>query len=285
MLSKKNRVPLFFLIITIIYMIVVGIYILGVVRAGQKIVPILPWTVTTQVIILFIGVPILITIQVAALRLVTILNFKFSTKFQKNYEYYYIDIIDKEYKSRRMVSRALLPVSMALAVSLLINSISIFLGFFGTDSITSIIFLTLLLTPITSFLLLAIWVMKDTGVVKIRKKLDKRIPPELSYFGKVQFQSYRGFAGISTPILYIITIVSSFQIRLNFESLIILIFPIVLIGLYMPLLVLYEKRLPKVGAKIIKKFEFKHLNMNDICRNIFGDYTTTTLPRPIIKED
>lgn len=285
MLSKKNRVPLFFLIITIIYMIVVGIYILGVVRAGQKIVPILPWTVTTQVIILFIGVPILITIQVVALRLVTILNFKFSTKFQKNYEYYYIDIIDKEYKSRRMVSRALLPVSMALAVSLLINSISIFLGFFGTDSITSIIFLTLLLTPITSFLLLAIWVMKDTGVVKIRKKLDKRIPPELSYFGKVQFQSYRGFAGISTPILYIITIVSSFQIRLNFESLIILIFPIVLIGLYMPLLVLYEKRLPKVGAKIIKKFEFKHLNMNDICRNIFGDYTTTTLPKPIIKED
>jgi len=266
-------------------MIVVALYIFREMRAGQKIVPILPWTVTTQVIILFVGVPILITLQVAALRMITIINYKFYTKFQKNYEYYYVEIIDKEYQSKRMVSRALLPVSLALSISLLINSITIFQGAFGTDPITSIIFLSLLLTPITSFLLLAIWVMKDTGVVKIRKKLDKRISPELSYFGKVQFQSYRGFAGISTPILYIITIVSSIQISLNFVSLIILVFPIVLIGLYMPLLVLYEKRLPKVGAKILKKFEFKHLNMNDIGRNIFGDYTTPTLPKPITKED
>ena len=285
MVSRKNIIPLFFFLITLIYTILVSIYLLNVFSPRQRIVPILPFSATTQVILLFVGIPLLITIQVAALRLLTIINFKFYTKLQKNYEYYYVKIIDKEYKSKRMVSRALLPVSMALSISLLINSISIFQGLFGSEVITSIIFLSLLLTPITSLLLIAIWVMKDIGVVKIRTKLEKRIPPELSYFGKVQFQSYRGFAGISTPILYIITIVSSIQISLNFQSLIILVFPIVLIGLYMPLLVLYEKRLPKVGAKIIKKFEFKHLNMNDIGRNIFGDYTTTTLPKPITKED
>lgn len=108
--------------------------------------------------------------------------------------------------------------------------------------------------------LLALFLLQD----KASQLSYKRIAPEISYFGKVQFQSYRGFAWISTPILYIITIISEIQIRPDLTSLIILLYPIILIGAYMPLIVLYEKRLNKIGAKIIKKFDLKLLHLDGI---------------------
>ncbi|MHA1437732.1 MAG: hypothetical protein ACTSPD_09140 [Promethearchaeota archaeon] len=194
MVSRKIVVSILYMIITLIYVIITISVILSL--GVKDFVPIIPGSTRTDIFVLFICVPILICFPLLFLRLITVINFKVMKRFQKNYEFYYIDLTEQTFESKNIIARAFLPVFLALAISQLLNSIQYFYGIFGIDPISSIIMLSLILAPLTSFLLLPVWTFKDSGIIRVRKRSKLRFPPEISYFGRIQHQSYRGFAGI-----------------------------------------------------------------------------------------
>ncbi|MBA7548387.1 hypothetical protein ES705_40843 [subsurface metagenome] len=224
MIRRKAIIPLLYIFITYGYFFVIT-YMLVRMRV-DNFSPLIPGKLATDVIFLFIGIPILICIPILFISIITLVNFKVMKQFQKGYDFYYIEMGNRPFTSRNLIYRSLLPVLMALAISQLINSIPIFEGIFGIDNLASIVILSLLLAPITGFLLLPIWVFKDSGIIRLKKKHKKRFPPELTYFGRIQHQSYKGFTGIATPIMYFITIYVNFQKNLNWEALIILLYPL-----------------------------------------------------------
>jgi hypothetical protein len=179
------------------------------------------------------------------------------------------------FPARTIIARALLPVLMSISISQLINTISVLSPLFGYEETSQFIMLSLIVAPISSLLLLPVWTFKDSGIVRLRNSRATPGPPELSYFSKIQHQSYRGFAGITTPILYIITISSAINLRADFEtvilSLIIILYPLVLIGFYIPLLVLYERRIKKLSTKLIEKFNLEPLTQELIEDNMILD--------------
>lgn len=116
--------------------------------------------------------------------------------------------------------------------------------------------------PITAIMVLPIWTFKDSGVIRLKKKQQKRFPPEMTYFGRTQHQSYKGFTGITTPIVYFVTIYSDYLRQLNLTGLIIIIYPIFLIGVFMPLLLLYENRIDNLRVQIIESLKLEQLTLN-----------------------
>ncbi|MHA1292348.1 MAG: hypothetical protein ACTSQJ_06735 [Promethearchaeota archaeon] len=276
MVSRKIVVSILYMIITLIYVIITISVILSL--GVKDFVPIIPGSTRTDIFVLFICVPILICFPLLFLRLITVINFKVMKRFQKNYEFYYIDLTEQTFESKNIIARAFLPVFLALAISQLLNSIQYFYGIFGIDPISSIIMLSLILAPLTSFLLLPVWTFKDSGIIRVRKRSKLRFPPEISYFGRIQHQSYRGFAGITTPILYFLTMYIEMRTSLgiNPTTLVIFLYPLFLIGFYMPLMILYEKRIPRLSEKIRKSLKLKMLNLETIERNLLS-FTNNSL--------
>ncbi len=265
-LIRKILAGVFFILITYGYLAVIAVMVLQ--MGVSDFSHIIPGKILTDMLILFVGIPILICLPLFFLKFITILNFKFMKLFQKQYEFYHVDLVQNPFTTRNLIYRAFLPVLMALAFSQLINNVEIFENVFGFESISSIIVLSLILAPIMSFLLLPIWVFKDSGIVRIKKKQNKRFSPELTYFGKMQHTAYKGFTGITTPIIYFVTIYSSYQRSLNYESLVVILYPFFFIGLYMPLLLIYEVKIEKLSKKIIKSLNLEPLMIENIEANL-----------------
>jgi len=275
--ERKFIASFFFMLITIIYCIVTIYVIFG--TGYVDFVPIIPGGTRFDIIILFIGVPILCIIPLIFLKIITIINFRFMKQFQKSYEFYYVNLGEHRFESSNIIARAFLPVLLAIAISQLINSISgISEGVFGGDPISSIIMLSLMLAPVTSFLLLPVWVFKDSGIIRVHKRSEKRFPPEITYFGKIQHQSYRGFAGITTPILYFITMSVLLRANISFDitTLVVFLFPLFLIGFYMPMMLIYESIIPKLSEKIKVSLKLEPLNIETVSRNLMS-YTKEKL--------
>mgnify|MGYP006286232777 CR=1 FL=1 len=265
-ISWKILVPSFYILLTIGYFAITSFYILRTVP--QDFVWLIPGRTHIDLIITFIVVPIIMCFLLPFSYLFTFLNFKITKLFQVHYEYYYIDLKQKPFPARHLFQRALIPVLVAIAISQLVNSVPFFTYYITREVVSSIIFLAILITPIVCILFIPLWIYKDAGIIKVRKKSDKRIPPDIHPYGKIQYQSYRGFAGITTPITYFIIIFPNLQ-SANYVSLIVLLFPFFLIGLYMPLLILYEARVEKISEKIVRKLNLPPLQIENIDKNIF----------------
>ena len=263
MVDWKKLVPLFILLLTIGYFAIASWVILS--GGDPDFASIIAGNTSTDLLFLFIGIPLLICIPAIFLKNITLLNYKFTKYFQKkDYEYRYVDLGERPFTTLNMIIRTLLPVFMSLAISLLIVDLFLLEKPIKLEKVTLIIILSLIIAPIVSFLVVPIWAYKDSGIVKLRKKPKKRFPPELIFYGKIQHQYYKGFTGITTPILYIITIISEVQISLNLTILLIFLFPFFLIGFFMPLLLIYEARIKKVNRKLVKSLSLTLISLEKI---------------------
>jgi len=109
----------------------------------------------------------------------------------------------------------------------------------------------------------------DCGILKVKKKEEGKQPPQLIYFGNEQYKLYKGFAGITTPILYFFTILTEATLHRNAFAPIILLYPIFIIGIYMPFFLVYETRINKWQQKIVKKLKLTPLTMENVEQLIF----------------
>ncbi len=271
MVKKKVAIPLTYLIITFIYF---GYAIYQIIIMNMSdLIPLFRisrnYNALSDILVAFL-VPMIVMILLAFCgRILANLNFKIFTKFQKNYEYYYVDLGDQDHKPSNIIYRSLPAVFLALAFSLFINNI-LGTGYpFGADIATGIIMLSLLLTPISCILLLPLYVFIDCGIIKVRRKDDGKKPPLIIYFGSAQYKLYKGFAGVTTPLFYIITLISEEALVKGPIAYVILLYPIFLIGIFMPFFLVYEKQINKWRPKILKKLKLEPLKLEDVERNIF----------------
>lgn len=171
----KIIVPLFYILLTFGYFIEFVITIFN--RRSKDFIEFIPGGTLTDLIVVFIGLPILIIVPLLFVEFWTVLNFKISKKFLKNREFYYINLGESSLSLRSLIFRSLFPVFFALAFSHILNDIPLLKFHFGGDTIISIFIISLILAPITSFLLLPVWIFKDSGIVKIRRQQNQRHPP------------------------------------------------------------------------------------------------------------
>ncbi|MHA1491704.1 MAG: hypothetical protein ACTSRI_18865 [Promethearchaeota archaeon] len=264
MSKLKYIVPFGYILITIGYFSIATRVIM--LESPPDFVPAIPGRTITDLIVLFVLVPILTCLPLIFITPLTILNFFFLKSYQKKkYEFYHIDFSNRPFSMRHMMYRAFLPVLLALSISLSLYNVGLTGNIFGPGHV-SIIFVSLLLIPFTIIPLIPVWVFKDTGIVRIRKKPKTRIPPELTFFAKNQNQFLKGYAGITTVLLYLFTIINELSTDIAF--ILILIYPIFLIGVLMPLLLFYEIRVSRIGDKIIKKLKLTPLNLEIVEGNL-----------------
>lgn len=185
------RIKLKFIIIPISYILLTFVYFLIVIftmlkrTREENFVEVIPGKTLTDLLFLFFGIPLLIILTIFIVEFATIVNFKFSKKFLRNYNFYYVNLEKRPLTVRTLLSRPLLPVFMALALSHMLNTIPrvrIYLG--AGDTVISIIVLSLILAPITAFLLLPVWIFKDNGIIKVRKKQICEPRPSLPFLAK-----------------------------------------------------------------------------------------------------
>ena len=270
MIKRKFIIPLLYLIVSFMYF---GFVIYEIVSSKMSdLIPLFRvsrnFNALGDVLIAFL-VPMVLMVILAFLgKPFAKLNYKIMTRVQKNFEYYYVDIGVPNHRARQIISRSLPAVFLALAFSLLLSNITIFENLFGVDIASAIIMLSLLLTPLSCFLMLPLYIFMDSGIVKIRKKGERKRPPEINYFGNAQYKAYKGFAGLTTPIMYFITIAMQGSLS-GTTAYIILLYPIFLIGIFMPFFIVYEKQIAKWHREIVEKLDLKLLRMEDVERNIF----------------
>ncbi len=269
MVKSRVAVPVIYLLITIFYF---GFILVQIINAHlPDLIPIKIGNTNLSAIddlVLIFTIPTLMMCVFALFaKSSAILNFKLMKKFQRNYEYYYVNMGDRIISGQKVINRALLPVILSLALSLLVNSNPLFYRIFGIDTPITIIMFSLMFSPLTCLLLMPVWVFMDSGVVKLKTKTSKRVPPEMSYFGKAQIALYRGFAGITTPIMYVLTISSELSLNKPF-SLVILLYPVFLFGIFMPFFLIFNSRIDKVSKKLIEKLHLEPLKIENIEKNI-----------------
>ncbi|MHA1804110.1 MAG: hypothetical protein ACTSU4_06190 [Promethearchaeota archaeon] len=259
MTVRKNFIiPIFYLLATIGYFLEASYIIL---REGiRDYVLAIPGDAKIDVIILFIVIPILTCVPLMFIKKIAVLNFKILRKFQSKFDLYYIEQRNKPIASRHLILRALIPVLVVISISLSLYDPSNS-GLFGSF-VTPIINISLLLTPLIIIPFLPIWIYKDAGIVKLLRRQKTRVPPELSYFGKTQDQLLKGYGGITTPILYAITIIE--VVSVNIIGIVILVYPLFLIGLYMPLMLIYELKVRKLGEELKRALDLKPLTIETI---------------------
>jgi hypothetical protein len=263
MTIKRKFIPLFILTLTIGYFATAAFFILG--SGDPDFAPIIKGDTASDLFILFIIIPLLICLPAILLKFIALINFKFNKLLQKReYEYHYADLGERPFTAINIIFRAMLPVFMSLAISLLVVDLFLLSEMLWMDEVNLIIVLSLILAPIVIFLIVPIWTFKDSGILKVRKKPKKRIPPEIVFFGKTQHQYYKGFTGITTPILYVITITKRIGLHFAVDVFLILLFPVFLIGFFMPLLLIYESRIEKVREKLIKSLKLTPISLDKI---------------------
>ncbi len=207
--KKQLILPLFFTIVTVIF----AIYI------TRNVPPTLDLTefydgVGLSDAILLIFMPFIFNLIAIPFGILFIgVYFLISKIIKKNYDFKIITLKGEKIKGFPTFTRTLLPSFLSLSIGLVImNYYWLFnVRIIGYDPTTTILFAALLTTPLCSILVIPIWVFHDCGIIEIKRvRKDFRLSPEVNSVGQFYKYILRGYAGITTPILYYLTFAKIF---------------------------------------------------------------------------
>lgn len=252
--KKQLILPLFFTIVTIIF----AIFITRNIPPFLDLTKIYPGVGISDAIFLnfmpFIFNLIAIPFGILFIRV----YFLISKILKRNYDFKIIILEGEKIKGFPTFTRTLLPSFLSLSIGLVIMNFYwlINVRIIGYDPTTTILFAALLTTPICSILVIPIWVFHDCGIIEIKRlRKDFRLSPEVNSVGQFYKYILRGYAGITTPIFYYLTFVKIFTEADPFLQIVIFLFPIGLMGFFMPLTIIYEllfKKIQKLTLRIIR---------------------------------
>jgi len=180
--------------------------------------------------------------------------------------------LERKYTLIEFVSRGFYATLLAIALSLAVNNILFDSGFEFIDG--SLAFsnaaLSLVLTPISILIIFPAWFLEDSGIIFMkRENLDELTQGKLltnsldvrgvgCYFISI----IKGFAGITTPILYILLFLKESIFRNTFELGVILIFePFFLIGSFFISFWIFLKVVPRVKQWLLRKKKYPEITL------------------------
>lgn len=160
-----------------------------------------------------------------------------------------------------------MPGFISISTGLIVINLSwlINVQFIRIDPITTILFASLLITPICSILVIPIWIFYDCGIIEIKRlKSGFRISPEVNSISLYYKYILRGYAGITTPIFYYLTLMKILLEANPILQMIIFFFPISLIGYFMPLTILYELLFEKIKRITLRMVRLEKITLDDL---------------------
>ena len=240
----------------------------------EDFVYILPGPLYIDVIILY-TLPILIFLLFAWIAPYMVIGVKklheFSFSFRTKPEYYIVEI-GKERKSITLISRALFIGFLSFSMAALLTQMGLGKLFrpkfsdFILHKAEAIFFGTFLFTSIALFVFLPLWLVEDSGIISIRTFGDDRRPPSIKSPHMLFHNLLEGYAGVSVVFALYTYITKTFE-HLDYDftdpailtPLILIVLPFIVTGLFAIPLILYEKNLPDILAKVYKKVDISFI--------------------------
>jgi len=236
----------------------------------EQFVYILPGPLYLDVIILY-ALPIIIFLIFAWLAPYMVIGVKklhkSSFAFRTKPKYYIVEL-GKERKMITLVNRALFIGFLSFSLAALLTQMglgALFRPNFFNDILhksEAIFFGSFLFTSLALFAFLPLWLVEDAGVLSIRTFGEDRRPPSIKGPHVLFHNLLEGYAGISVVFALYTYITQTFEF-LNYDftqaailtPLILIALPFIVTGLFAIPLVLYEKNLPDILAKVYKKLD------------------------------
>lgn len=261
--KKQLILPLFLTIVTLIF----AIYITRNIPPTLDLTRIYPGLGLSDAILLNFMPFIFNLIAIPFGILIIGVYFLISKIIKKNYDFKIITLKGEKIKGFPTFTRTLLPSFLSLSIGLVImNYYWLFnVRIIGYDPTTTILFAALLTTTLCSILVIPIWVFHDCGIIEIKRlRKDFRLSPEVNSVGQFYKYILRGYAGITTPILYYLTFAKIFTQADPLLQIIILLFPITLMGYFMPLTIIYELFFNKIKKLTLRIIRLEKIYLDEI---------------------
>ncbi len=170
----------------------------------------------------------------------------------------------KTYRTRELIGRALYAAYFSLTLGLMANQFFFSAGtkFIENSTAGSILILTLIFSPIAAVIQAPMWWAEDVGIMLIRKTGKEPAAPDISSVGHSLNALTRGFITVSTPVLYISVLVSESRDPRNILPLLLLIvFPLVLVGYFLPFQFWFAKRYLKFKQGLLPHLKLPPVNV------------------------
>ena len=257
---------LFNLPFTILIIAIYSIYLIVVISYSNELIPFIPGSTITDIIVLLIIFPLIGFILIIFTPIMAIAYYKIYTMLYRNKKELYLDMRVQIgiWSLKDILKRVALPGLLICALSQIIvmnltgvgpwvpgdfpEELKGFLALYN-GAFLSYIIVILLLVPV--------WVLYDAGVMSKtipERLLTYRNPEIVEPISRVYFSIFKGFSGITflINIISMIIDVISQQTKLYVVMFIILL-PFLGIALIIPFLAIYERFLPYLTKFIHKK--------------------------------
>jgi hypothetical protein len=257
---------LVFFIVFLIYITILIYIIIKTTNNSYGVSQYIPGGLTVDLIILFI-VPVVLQVIFTFISIILTPLFIFIAKWMKLGKWPMgIKKLEKNYRLNEFISRGFYASLLAISLSISLNNV-LFSDFIKIEFISgSITFssaaIALILTPISIMVIFPAWFLEDSGIVfmksanytELQNGRDLTESLDVRGVGNYYISIIKGFAGITTPFLYIILFLKERVFSTDFTLGLILLFePVFLIGSFFFSFWIYIKLAPKVKNWLLRK--------------------------------
>ncbi len=169
----------------------------------------------------------------------------------------------KNFENPEIVARAFWAAVFNLTIGLTLTQyfINVNLEIIPRSTVSTIIILTLITSPIAGLIMAPMWWTEDLGIMLIRRA-HPSLAPDISSVGRFMNYLMRGFITISTPILYGSVLMKEINVVRNANSLIpIIAFPFALMGFFIPMQFWFARRFAKFKSGFLPKLRLPPVNI------------------------
>jgi hypothetical protein len=238
----------------------------------SEIATLLPARYWSEIFALFI-LPLMVVMLVDLLfgRFILRMLLRITGWFREDkYEVAYVDY-SRAFTGKRIIQRTLVPSYVSLGIGLSLGSAinARNLGVFEFSLIGNILITTLFSMVIVALLIFPIWVSEDCGLVFYRKGDLMKEGVNIAPVGDTFYNMLKGWAGIVTPLQYIVTIIKDYHLiftdihdLLNVVSL--LVVPVILFGIYIPIQLVYLAFFERIRDRLHAQLQLPHIQVSII---------------------
>jgi hypothetical protein len=233
--------PSLFTLLCLATLVFDGIFILvfaSKLGPGGKI-PLIPGTPALELIIVMLSPIILVPLFSRVFQPLMLKIYpKLGKKLKKSpYELAYY-IYERDLSNKEIFTRIFFAAMVALTLGLVIAQglFSVGIEIFPGSMVGSVATMTYFLLPIVAIIIPPLGWLDDLGIVLYKRIVPHTNCPEVVGVGQYIGVIYKGFVGITTPVVFISIIIREIRIVGNLlEVLLLIIFPLFLTGYFVPM--------------------------------------------------
>ncbi|MCP4760992.1 MAG: hypothetical protein GY870_04365 [archaeon] len=268
--NHNNFILLLFLILFIIYDIYLVNFLLDSPETPGGLSNYIIGNKILDIIQIFILPPFISIIMLFFAILIVPIYIKFAVLLKSNKYKVAFQDYSKKITTKNIIGKILFCTIFSLSLSLTFNGAVYQYGFQfldGAQQAYCVSAMALFITPISVVILAPTWILEDIGIIFFKKQTENETY-DITSIGRFYSYLLKGYAGITTPVMYLYAFFSDFQLNIISELNIVLLFePFFLIGSYSLTLWAYTIIFPKIKTHYLKKAKYPELKVKIELRN------------------